>query len=149
MAFDTVRRLAADILSVGQNRIRFAADKLADIKNAMTRADVRELINKKAITALPKKGRRKKERREKRGEGSRKGSKSAKERKKEWMARVRSQRKLLRWLVENKVLKPEHKRMVYLKIKGNSFRSKKAMIAYLKDNGLAPKDFELKKGDGK
>ena len=32
MAFNTVRRLAADIMSVGENRIRFATDKLADIK---------------------------------------------------------------------------------------------------------------------
>ncbi|MEM3422428.1 MAG: 50S ribosomal protein L19e [Candidatus Bilamarchaeaceae archaeon] len=149
MTFDTVRRIAADILSVGKKRIRFATDKLSEIKNAMTREDVRNLINKKAITILPKKGRRKKKKRKKRGEGSIKGSKSGKERKKEWMARVRSQRKLLSYLVENNILKKEHKRNIYLKIKGNSFRSKRALLTYLKDNNLIPKDFELKKGDKK
>lgn len=148
MAFDTVRRIAADILAVGENRIRFAADKLAEIKTAMTRADVRDLINKKAISILPKKGRRKKEKRKKRGEGSRKGRRFAKERKKEWMARVRSQRKLASWLIENKVMGREQKKHIYLKIKGNSFRSKRALITYLKDNGFVPKDFELKKGKG-
>lgn len=148
MAFDTVRRIAADILGVGENRIRFASDKLGEIKNAMMRADVRDLISKKVITVAPKKGRRKKRHRKKHGEGSRKGSKSGKERKKEWMARIRSQRKLLARLVEDKIIRREHKKTVYLKIKGNSFRSKRALIAYLKDNGLVAKDFEFKKEKG-
>lgn len=149
MGFDLVRRIAADILSVGQKRIRFVQSQLSEIKNAMSRDDVRNLIEKKAIVVLPKKGRKKKEKRKKRGEGSRKGSKSGADRKKEWMARVRSQRKLLSYLVDNNILKKEHKRKIYLKIKGNSFRSKKALITYLKDNNLIPRDFELKKGDKK
>jgi len=144
MSFDTVRRLAADILAVGEKRIRFVSDKLSDIKSAMSRADVRDLIDKKAIIVLPKKGRRKKTKREKRGEGSRKGSKSNEDRKREWMNRVRAQRKLLRLLIANNILKGEHKRKIYLKIKGNSFRNKRALVTYLKDNELIAKDFDLK-----
>ncbi|MFH1222351.1 MAG: 50S ribosomal protein L19e [Candidatus Micrarchaeota archaeon] len=145
MAFNTVRRLAADIMSVGENRVRFATDKLADIKNAMTRTDVRDLISKKAIIALPKQGRLKVGRTKKRGPGSIRGSKSGSAQKVEWMARVRSQRKLLRELIASSVLKLEDKRYIYLKIKGGSFKSKRALITYLKDNALVAKDYELKK----
>jgi len=143
MSFDAIRRLAADILDVGEKRIRFVTDKLADIKSAMSRADVRDLIKKKAIIVLPKKGRRKKAERKKCSEGSRKGSKSNEDRKREWMNRVRAQRKLLRLLVANNILKGEHKRKIYLKIKGNSFRNKRALVTYLKDNEMIAKDFDL------
>jgi len=148
MAVYTTRRLAADILGVGERRIRFDPEKIADVKNAMTRVDVEDLIKNKVITVLPKKGRKKKEKKRKRGEGSRKG-KAKGSQKKSWMTRVRSQRELLRVLVEKKVLKKEDKRYVYMKIKGGSFRSKKAMVTYLKENELVPEDFELKKGGKK
>ena len=144
MAIYTVRRIAADILGVGEGRIRFDPEKIPDVKNAMTRLDVEDLIKNKAVIVLPVKGRKKKEKKKKRGAGSRKGKPKGKQ-KKAWMTRIRAQRALLKKLLESEVLDEENKRYVYLKIKGGSFRSKRAMITYLKENELIPEDFELKK----
>lgn len=149
MAVYTVRRIAADILGVGEKRIRFDPEKISDVRNAMTRADVVDLIGKKVIVLLPVKGRRKKEKKRKRGEGSRKGKPRGKQ-KEAWMTRVRAQRALLKKLIESEVLDKENKRYIYLKIKGGAFRSKKAMLTYLKENELIPEDFELvKEGEKK
>ena len=148
MATYTVRRLAADILNVGERRIRFDPDKISDVKNAMTRIDVVDLIKNKVITVLPVKGRKKKEKKRKRGAGSRKGKPKGKQ-KEAWMTRIRTQRALLKKLISSEVLKKEIKRYIYLKIKGGAFRSKRAMITYLKENELIPSDFELKKGEKK
>jgi len=144
MAVNTVRRLAADILNVGENRIRISPESLGEVKSAMTRTDVQALIDKGAVKALPKKGRRKKEKRKSRGSGSRKGGGGDK-RKQEWMMKIRSQRRLIRRLLELGVLPKEEKRAVYLKAKSGLFRSKRAMINYLKDNDIVPEDFELPK----
>lgn len=148
MATYTVRRLAADILGVGERRIRFDPDKISDVKNAMTRIDVEDLIKNKVITVLPVKGRKKKEKKKKKGGGSRKGKPKGKQ-KEAWMTRIRTQRTLLKKLISSEVLEKENKRYIYLKIKGGAFRSKKAMMTYLKENELIPSDFELKKGEKK
>jgi len=144
MAIHTIRRLAADILGIGEGRIKFDPDKISEVKNAMTRIDVEDLIKNKVITALPVKGRKKKEKRRKKGAGSRKGKPKGKQ-KEAWMKKIRSQRKLLKKLLESEALDKDNKRNIYLKIKGGAFRSKKAMITYLKENELIPADFELKK----
>lgn len=144
MAIYTVRRIAADILGVGQRRIRFDPDKVSEVKNAMTRLDVEDLIKNKVVTVLPVKGRKKKEKKKKKGPGSRKGKPKGKQ-KEAWMTRIRSQRELLKKLLESEALGKDNKRHVYLKIKGGAFRSKRAMITYLKENELIPEDFELKK----
>ncbi|MEM2909063.1 MAG: 50S ribosomal protein L19e [Candidatus Bilamarchaeaceae archaeon] len=149
MSVDTIRRLAADILGVGEKRIRFDSEKMTEVTKAMTRADVRGLIEKKIITVKPKKGRLAKKPKRRRGSGSVRGSKDI-NRKKEWMEKIRSQRRLLRLLIELRALDKKNKRDVYMKIKGNAFRSKRAMLTYLKDSGLIPKDFALpKKGEQK
>ncbi|NYZ76844.1 50S ribosomal protein L19e [Candidatus Micrarchaeota archaeon] len=142
MSVHTVRRLAADLLNVGENRIRINPANMSEVLSAMTRIDVRALIDKKTVTAAPKKGRRKNEKRKRRGEGSRKGNAGALA-KTEWMKKVRAQRKLLRTLVELGAVAKENKRPVYMKVKSGIFRSKKAMIAYLKENGIVSQEFEL------
>jgi len=144
MATHTVRRIAADILGVGERRIRFDPGKISEVKNAMTRIDVEELIKNKVITALPVKGRKKREKRKKKGAGSRKGKPKGKQ-KEAWMTKIRAQRALLKKLLDSEVLDAENKRYIYLKIKGGAFRNKRAMITYLKENELIPEDFELKK----
>ncbi len=144
MAVNTVRRLAAEMLNVGENRIKINSENIAEVKSAMTRADIKALIDKGTIKALPKKGRKKKERRKKRGSGSIKGARG-KKRKRDWMVKIRAQRKLIRKLLELGVLPKEEKRAIYLKAKSGTFRNKRAMLAYLKENDLIPEEFELPK----
>lgn len=144
MSVHTVRRLAADLLNVGENRIRINSEGISEVLSAMTRTDVQALIDKGMIKAAPKKGRKKKAKKRKRKEGSRKGRKGGNA-KKEWMKKVRSQRKLLKKLIELGALPKEDKRPIYMKVKSGIFRSKRAMIAYLKENEYIAGDFELPK----
>ncbi|MEM4348135.1 MAG: 50S ribosomal protein L19e [Candidatus Anstonellaceae archaeon] len=142
----TVRRIAAEILRVGENKVRFKPEAYQKIKEALTREDVRSLISEGAIYALKKRGvsrvrgrlhhqAQKKGRR--RGPGSRKGSMGARQgTKKAWIAKVRAQRKYLHQLADSGRIEKSVMRKIYLMIKGNAFRGVKAMEAYLKDNKL-------------
>ena len=86
MQLDTKKRLAAQILKCSKNRIWFDVDRLEDIKEAITKADIRSLIADKAVKEKPVKGvsrtrarktalQKRKGRRK--GIGSRKGKKTA------------------------------------------------------------------------
>ena len=140
MTILTVRRLAADILNVGERRIRISPDGLKEAQGALTRADVKALIDKGIITKAKVKGRDSTRKRRRRGRGRRKGSLA--DRKKLWMQKVRAQRKFLSMLVEEGVLEKGAKRSLYGKVKSGLFKSKKTMLLYLKENGLIAEDYE-------
>jgi large subunit ribosomal protein L19e len=143
MAIATVRRLAADILGVGESRIRISPDNIKEVEGALTRADVKGLIGKGFITRKELNGRASTVKRERRSSGHRRGlvidSKSA------WMEKVRAQRRFLRLLVADGAVRQGSKRSLYGKIKSGIFRNKRAMLLYLKDNGLVARDYEPKK----
>lgn len=146
MTMNTIRRLAADIMGVGERKVKISPDGVKEADKAMTRADVRDLIKRGIITKAPHGGRRTREAGKRRSIGSRKGT--AKTRaggKSVWMDKVRSQRAFLRQLLEEKAFDAKHKRTLYMRIKSGLFRSKRAFLAYLKENGLAKQDYEPKK----
>ncbi len=144
MGLKTVRRLASAILKAGGSRITINDPSKA--KEALTRDDVRSLIAQGVITVVQKKGvgrdnARFKQSRlhagRRRGKGSRKGAKfSTVTRKRRWIEKVRSQRKLLKILQESGALKKETYRKVYLMVKGDFFRNKKHLIAHLKEKKI-------------
>ncbi len=140
MTVSTVRRLAADLMNVGENRIRISPEGLKEAQGALTRADVKGLIDKGIITKAKQKGRASKRKRARRGKGRRKGSLANK--KKLWMQKVRAQRKFLSMLIESGALDRSAKRSVYGKVKSSIFKSKKTMLTYLKENGLVPEEYE-------
>ena len=100
------KRLAAEILNCSSYRIRFDSSKIKDIKEAITKADIRILINKGIITKLPIKGtsrirarktliQKRKGRRS--GPGARKGKFNARaDLKSVWINKARKQRDLLK-----------------------------------------------------
>ena len=45
------RRMAAELLGCGKNRIRIDHNRMLDVADAITRSDIRKLINEKAIKA--------------------------------------------------------------------------------------------------
>ncbi len=133
----TVKRLAADILKVGENRVRIKPDEFSRAMDALTREDVRGLIDEGVLYALPYVGPRTKPRRERKGRGRRRGTKYSRKGAKEgWMEKVRSQRKYLTELLESGDMTPKFKREIYLKIKGGVFKGKNALRIYLVDNGM-------------
>lgn len=140
MAIATIRRLAADILHVGENKIRIAPDNVKEAEGALTRADVRGLIDKGLIIRLKPQGRASTRKKERRSVGKRRGIMIPE--KEAWMMKVRAQRRLLRTLTADGALKKGTRRSVYGKVKSGIFRNKRAMLIYLKDNGLVAKDYE-------
>jgi len=133
----TVKRLAADILKVGVTRIRIKEDEYTRVMEALTREDVRGLIDDGAVYSLRYVGPRTKPPRKRKGTGKRRGKKfSRKGEKESWMERIRAQRKYLVVLIESGEVPAEYKRKVYLKIKGGSFKGKKALLNYLKENEM-------------
>ncbi len=145
------RRLAAEILGVGETRIRFDPEQLDRVASAVTKEDIRRLIKDGVITVEPphsnSRGRwrirheqRKKGRR--RGPGKRKGSKWARMDKKEaWMNRIRKIRRFLRWLRDHGIIDRRTYRKLYLMAKGGAFESLSALKRYMKDHGLLPQDY--------
>ena len=139
MSLKTVRRMAAQLLKVGENKIKMDQHKLEDIGIAMTKEDVKILIGEGKIWKVkprsPSKGRSRhvKEQKRKgrrRGHGSRKGKVTAREGKKtKWVRKVRGQRRILRELREKG--KVSEYRRVYRMIKGNYFRTKRHLVNYI------------------
>ncbi len=50
------RRLASQILKIGQNRVWINPEHMSDVEGAITREEVRKLIHEKVIVSLPEKG---------------------------------------------------------------------------------------------
>jgi len=140
------RRLAAQILKVGQNRVWIDPQRMDDVETAITREEVKKLIHEKVITALPEKGvsraraktiREKKRKGRRKGVGSKTGAGHAKISKKEvWMSRIRSLRKRLRELKATRVITETTYRKLYSVAGSGRFESIADLERYLKAHDL-------------
>src|SRR3989338_8546732 len=94
------KKLAARILKAGVSRVWLDPTKTKDIEKAITAMDVRKLIRKGAVKALPVKLHRPREvKKRRRGRGSRKGAMYAIiPRKRRWIYTVRPLRRYLKEL---------------------------------------------------
>jgi large subunit ribosomal protein L19e len=146
MNLNAQKRMAAEILKCGRNRIYFDPYLIEDIKMAITREDIRNLIKEGVIQKNYKKGISKHrklvrhERRKKgrgRGLGKRKGPKGARTPKKEaWMKRIRPQRKELKKLRNRKLITTANYRKLYKNAKGGMFASVAQMNRYIREKEL-------------
>lgn len=142
----TQKRIAARALKTSPHKVTFDNQRLADIKEAITKADIRILISEGAITKKPvvgpakakaKKIKTQKSKGLRKGPGSRQGKKTARLPSKEaWMVKIRKQRSFLKELKEKGKLTNETYRDLYLKSKGGFFRSKRHIKIYLDDKKL-------------
>jgi len=140
------RRMAASILKCGVNRVWMDQDRLDEIAKAVTKEDIRILINGKAITVRQIKGisngrkklnEKQKKKGRKRGHGSRKGAKYARLPKKErWMRTIRPIRQYLKSLRDEKQIDKTTYRKYYMKAKGGEFRSKHHLQTHLIADGI-------------
>jgi large subunit ribosomal protein L19e len=146
MRLTSQRRTAAQLMKCGQTRVWFDQSRLDEIKQAITKADIRHLIKDRSIQKRPEtgisQGRHKKHLKQKRkgrrqGKGSRKGKKTARlPRKQEWMHKVRLQRDFIKTLRDKKRIKPSTYHMLYKKSKGGFFRSKRHIKLYMEEHKL-------------
>jgi len=140
------KRLAGQIWGCSPQRVLLNPDKLVEIKEAITKFDVRRLINQGIITRAPiqgiAKGRTRhaagQKRRSRRvGHGSRKGSANARaDDKLQWMRQVRAQRDLLKRLRDHELITHETFNTMYMKAKGGYFRSTRHIKLFLQEQEL-------------
>jgi large subunit ribosomal protein L19e len=146
MKLKNQKRIAAQLLKVGKTSVRFDEERLSDIKEAITKADMRGLIRDKAVFSIPhgssSKGRLRKRLAQKRkgrqkGMGRKKGKKTSRLSKKlTWMIKTRLQRGFIRDLKNKELITTKTYREIYKKIKGNFFRSRNHIKLYLNENKL-------------
>jgi large subunit ribosomal protein L19e len=135
------RRMAADVLDVGKDRVWMDPEEQAEIAEAITREDVRDLVDQGILRVKDAKGNSKgraRERQAKRdyghrkGAGSRKGKAGARQNKKRaWISRIRAQRKRLRELRDDGPLSPSEYRTLYNKASGGEFDSVDRLETYI------------------
>ena len=147
------KRLASEILSVGKDRIWIDPNKIQDVSKALSRSDILDLIDKGIIRVKQVKGqsrtwanytKEQKKKGRRRGAGSRKGGRKARLDKKEnWIKRIRAIRNLLRELKEKNIIDKKLYRDLYKRAKSNEFKSKRAVLIYLKDLGILKNEKEV------
>lgn len=140
------RRLAAQILKVGQNRVWINPERMEDVEVAITREEIKKLIHEGVIKSFPEKGvsrararilHKKKKKGLRKGPGSRSGAAHAKISKKEaWMTKIRALRKKLRKLKTRKTITKDTYRRMYKMAGSGGFESVADLERYLKAHGL-------------
>lgn len=141
------KRLAADILDCGENRVWIDQDFIDEVADAVTREDVRRLISQGYIEKKQKKGTSRgrarkqttqKEKGRRKGDGSRTGAQGARQSKKEaWIQTIRPLRKELKRLRDEEIIDRSIYRHLYDEAKGGAFRSVRHLRNHIKENGYA------------
>ena len=149
MKLKTQKRLAASLLKCSKKRVVFDNERLDEIKESITKKDIDDLIKDKAIKKKQTKGisrvrankiKRQKSKGRRKGPGSKKGTHGARLPKKQaWMKKVRVQRKFIKELKDKKIITSKSHRMLYSKISGGFFRSRKHIKLYIKEHDMARK----------
>lgn len=134
------RRLAADVLGVGKDRVILDPEAQDLIQDAITRSTIRGLVGMGAIKVAPEKGvsrgrtRVRHEKGRSRGQGSFGGKKSSRNpRKQAWVTKVRA----LRWRLKvarerNEITKDAYRRL-YRQVKGGQVRGVRHLIGLMKE----------------
>jgi large subunit ribosomal protein L19e len=140
------RRLASQILKIGQNRVWINPERMDDVEGAITREEIRKLIHEKIIVSLPVKGvsrsrakiiRGKKKLGRRSGPGSITGAGYAKVTKKEaWMIKIRSLRRKLRELKASRIITEATYTQYYRMAGSGRFNSIAELERNLKENDL-------------
>lgn len=138
------KRLAADVLDVGKNRVWFDPGAQEEIAEAITRADIRELVQEGVIQADEARGNsrgrarvRDAKRRygHRKGPGTRKGKAGARnDRKENYQRQIRAQRRVLRELRDDDTLTRTQYRKLYDMANGGEFDSVRRLRAYIEEH---------------
>jgi len=140
------RRMAAELLKCGVNRVWIDSNRTEDVSDAITRSDVRTLIDSGAIASKQRKGvsrgranynKAQRAKGRQRGHGSRRGRKGArKPLKQSWMQTIRPIRRKLKELRDGGKIDSATYRKYYLKAKGGVFKSRPHLESHLRAEGI-------------
>ncbi len=147
MKLSTQKRLAADVMNVGMSRVWLDPEFEDEVSLAITRDDIRRLIdegviqNKRTIGVSRGRARhilRQKRKGQRKGPGKKKGKATSKMSGKDrWMMKIRPMRKQLRNLRDEGKITPKVYRELYLKAKGNAFRNTAHLRTYISERRLS------------
>lgn len=135
------RRMAAEVLKCGENRVWMNPDREEEIADCITRADIRTAVASGLIKAKPKRGISQartrhtaiqKSKGKRKGPGSRKGTSNARmPDKRKWIATIRPIRDELKALRADGKITPSVYRMYYRKAKGGVYKSRRNLKAHM------------------
>jgi len=140
------RRLAAQILKVGEGRVWIDPDRTEDVEAAITREEIRRLIHEGAIQSRSEKGishvranvrHEKRKRGLRRGPGLRTGTSGARvSKKRAWIQKIRPLRTKLRDFKEGHAITESAYRRLYSMASSGVFESAADLERYIKAHGL-------------
>ncbi len=149
MMLKTQKRIAADVLKCSPKKLVFDTERLSEIKEAITKQDIKALISDGAIKRVRSNEQSRSRARirasqrakgRQRGHGSRKGSAAARlPGKLKWIGKIRLQRDFLRQMRESQAITRQTYRDLYMKSKGGFFRSRRHIELYIREHGLGQK----------
>jgi large subunit ribosomal protein L19e len=149
LSLKSQRRLAAELLNIGEGRVWIDPDRIEDVEAAITREEIRRLIHEEIIQPLPKKGisrararvlHEKKKKGLRMGPGRKSGSARSRISKKQvWMKKIRALRKKLRELKTSRVITESVYRRLYNMAGSGVFESTVDLERYIKTRGLGRK----------
>lgn len=135
MDLKTQKRMASDIMDVGKDRVWINPDEQEKVDEAITRKDIRNLIEGGTIQKKDEKGtskgrakhiKKQKKKGRRKGQGSRKGKKGArKSDKTKWMEKIRAIRERLKEMRDEEEITSDQYRKLYDMSKGGFFRDTK------------------------
>jgi len=143
MRADRAKELVAEIFGVGVSRVRIRPEHLGEVEEAMTKDDLRSLVERGVIEILPKRSpsrhrarylHRQKRKGRRRGYGSRKGTPGARLRPKlAWILKIRAIRRFLKVLRAEGKITPREYRRIYRLAKGGHVRSKRHVLEIVEE----------------
>lgn len=144
MSLVSQRRLAADLLKVGESRVWVDPEDTDRVSSAITLNEIRKLIHEGSIRKLPETGisrGRKRVRRQEllagrhKGPGRVKGH--SKQSKRRWVVRIRSIRRRLRALRGKRFITTQVYQKLFMMAKGGTFRSAAHLDEYIDTHKLS------------
>jgi large subunit ribosomal protein L19e len=146
MKLTSQKRLAAEVMKVGMSRVWIDPDFQDEVSLAITKDDIRRLIDERIIQKKQKKGvsrgrarhnMQQKRKGQRRGPGRKKGKATSKLSKKDrWMHKIRPMRRELKRLRDEGKISKGAYRELYLKAKGNAFRNTAHLRTYISEHNL-------------
>jgi large subunit ribosomal protein L19e len=149
MKLTTQKRLAAEVMKTGESRVWIDPHFIDEVSLAITKDDIRRLVDEGAIQKKPKMGvsrgrarhiQAQQRKGQRKGPGRKKGKATALIGKKErWMRKIRPMRLELKRLRDEGKITPKIYRQLYLKAKGNAFRNTAHLRTYITEQKLGVK----------
>jgi large subunit ribosomal protein L19e len=146
LSLKSQRRLAAEIMKIGEGRVWIDPERIDYVEAAITRDEIRKLIHEGVVKSLPEKGvsrararvlTQKRKKGLRRGPGGKSGTARSKITKKQaWMNRIRPIRRRLRELKDSRAITERVYRKLYDMSESGVFESKADLERYIKAHDM-------------